>query len=171
MRAFWIILSIALAGLASAQAPADADGDGIGNAADNCPFVHNPNQADTDGDGAGDACDCAPLDPAARPPAEVTGLVVMHLGNGLAELTWAPAAGSDSYSITRGTVATLATGSYGPCLASSVLTNGTRDPQLPAPGQGFVYLVQGYDSVCGAGTLGVDSTGAERINFSPGACH
>ncbi len=35
----------------------DADDDAVGNAADNCPQVRNPDQADFDQDGAGDACD------------------------------------------------------------------------------------------------------------------
>lgn len=35
----------------------DSDGDGLDDAADNCPFVANPDQADADGDGIGDACD------------------------------------------------------------------------------------------------------------------
>ncbi len=36
--------------------PADHDGDGIADAADNCPFAYNPDQADADNDGYGDAC-------------------------------------------------------------------------------------------------------------------
>ena len=35
----------------------DADSDGILNAADNCPYVANPDQLDTDHNGRGDACD------------------------------------------------------------------------------------------------------------------
>jgi hypothetical protein len=35
----------------------DSDGDGLSNSMDNCPFVHNPNQADADSDGVGDLCD------------------------------------------------------------------------------------------------------------------
>jgi hypothetical protein len=35
----------------------DGDSDGVPNAADNCPFVANADQADLDRDGAGDACD------------------------------------------------------------------------------------------------------------------
>jgi parallel beta-helix repeat protein/YD repeat-containing protein len=35
----------------------DTDIDGLGNSADNCPFVYNPDQADMDGDGIGDVCD------------------------------------------------------------------------------------------------------------------
>ncbi len=35
----------------------DDDGDGKLDGADNCPLVHNPEQADLDGDGEGDPCD------------------------------------------------------------------------------------------------------------------
>jgi hypothetical protein len=35
----------------------DGDSDGVPNAADNCPFISNADQADLDRDGAGDACD------------------------------------------------------------------------------------------------------------------
>ncbi|RMG89170.1 MAG: tandem-95 repeat protein, partial [Candidatus Dadabacteria bacterium] len=38
----------------------DADGDGVADAADNCPFTANADQADGDGDGVGDACDNCP---------------------------------------------------------------------------------------------------------------
>ncbi|MEE8409773.1 MAG: DUF4215 domain-containing protein, partial [Myxococcota bacterium] len=34
----------------------DGDNDGIGDMADNCPLVSNPDQSDLDGDGIGDAC-------------------------------------------------------------------------------------------------------------------
>lgn len=36
----------------------DNDSDGIPNSFDNCPNVHNQDQADTDMDGIGDLCDC-----------------------------------------------------------------------------------------------------------------
>lgn len=42
---------------------ADADGDEVLNWQDNCPAVHNPDQADTDSDGLGDTCDPCPTDP------------------------------------------------------------------------------------------------------------
>lgn len=35
----------------------DADGDGVPDAADNCPFTSNPDQANNDGDAQGDVCD------------------------------------------------------------------------------------------------------------------
>ena len=39
----------------------DFDGDGVADAADNCRFIPNPDQADRDGDGKGDVCDPCPM--------------------------------------------------------------------------------------------------------------
>ena len=47
--------------------PPDADEDGIPDYFDNCPDVHNPDQADSDEDGIGDVCD-EPDDPPEDPP-------------------------------------------------------------------------------------------------------
>ncbi len=41
------------------DATPDSDDDGFLDTEDNCPLVHNPDQADTDEDGVGDACCCA----------------------------------------------------------------------------------------------------------------
>jgi hypothetical protein len=57
------------------------------------------------------------------------------------------------------------------------LANGVRgttynDTQVPDPGQGFFYLIQGqnWESACGLGTLGFSSSEFKRANTALGAC-
>ena len=45
-----------------------------------------------------------------------------------------------------------------------------EDTETPAPGEGFAYLIQGYSTVCGVGTLGPGADGYERVNTDATAC-
>jgi len=45
-----------------------------------------------------------------------------------------------------------------------------EDGALPPAGDGFAYLIQGADDVCGRGTLGYESGGDERLNLDPQSC-
>lgn len=51
---------VGTAATCNAQVAHDLDRDGWGPACDNCPTLHNPQQADGDADGLGDACDPSP---------------------------------------------------------------------------------------------------------------
>ncbi len=60
----------------------DADNDGIGDFADNCPAIPNPEQTDTDSDGIADACDTFPNDPGRfwdYQTSEIGNYIVYHL--------------------------------------------------------------------------------------------
>jgi hypothetical protein len=149
---------------------ADADADGRGNVCDNCPAVPNAAQTDTDADGRGDACDCQPLDPNDCSPREVSALAGSRSGADAAALTWAAIPLANAYSVSRGSLQSLALGDYGACLSSDVRTTAYSDPGSPAPGSGFFYLVQAQNDDCGLGTLGRSSNGAERVNGNAGKC-
>jgi len=62
----------------------DSDGDGFGNNIDNCPCVHNANQADSDGDGIDDAC----VDESPLPNLVVTSLEVMSFDEATGVITY-----------------------------------------------------------------------------------
>jgi len=152
----------------------DVDADNVPDRNDNCAAVANTNQADFDGDALGDACDpdddndnvvdasdCAPLDAAAGPVAEVAALTVTATGGGT-DLAWAPVAFADTYDVSRGPIRALASG-YGACFAT-VASAPLSDPDAPAEGDGFAYLVRAVDAGCGgAGSAGTDSSGTPRL--------
>ena len=146
----------------------DTDGDGVGNLCDTCPLVSDT--VDTDGDGATDACDCLPGDPNVLPPADVAGLIAARSPGGFMLLTWQAVAGADTYSVTRGDLATIGSGSYGGCLAEGITELEFEDTESPAAGRGFAYLVQGQSLECGLGLLGFGSTEEVRTNLDAGAC-
>jgi hypothetical protein len=144
--------------------------DGVGDACDNCVGAPNAGQADADGDGVGDACDCAPSDPGSAGPGEVTGVLVQKPAPGVARLAWPAVAGSQSYSVTRGDLLAVDSWLYGTCLAEGIVGTTYDDAAVPATGQGFLYLIQPWTAACGAGTLGYESPGVERLNADPGRC-
>jgi Tol biopolymer transport system component len=138
----------------------DGDGDGI---LDLCDL-------DQDGDGLTDELDCAPSDAAGRMPEEVQGLSLSKADAWTARLGWSVAAGADQYAVTRGALGSVLPGSYGACFEAGVTVTESLDDELPAPNEGYAYLVHGVNAICGAGPLGSDSTDVERINEDPGAC-
>ncbi len=141
---------------------ADADLDGL---ADGCA-------PDDDGDGLADALDCAPFDAAGGTPEEIARLDVeaapagdVEAGPagdvaGGARVHWTAARHADAYDLLRPRLRTLAPGPLGPCLADGVAGTVLDDPEHPAAGDGFGYLVRGVNAICGAGPYGHDRTGA-----------
>ena len=59
---------------------------------------------------------------------------------------------------------------FGPCLDSLLPGAIFEDASTPPSGDGFAYLIQGVDSVCGSGTLGSADGITERVNLDPSAC-
>ena len=69
----------------------------------------------------------------------------------------------------RGTLSALSTMHMGDCVVGGWTSLTWDDAEVPPPGAGFVYLVQGESPECGAGTLGFGVYGVARVNTG-GAC-
>jgi len=72
--------------------------------------------------------------------------------------------------VSRGALAGLGPDAYGDCLADGVAATDLEDADVPAPGQGYFYLVQAQNFECGAGSLGTTGNETARVNASVGAC-
>jgi N-acetylneuraminic acid mutarotase len=151
------------------RAQLDSDADGRGDLCDNCPAAANPAQDDLDGDGAGDACDCQPIDPNDRRPGEVQTLSVAKTST-TANLSWTAVTATDSYSVMRGDLASKGASQYGTCQGDGLTTTSFDDTTVPAPGQGYFYLVQAQSYDCGLGSLGTTSSEQARTNTNALAC-
>ena len=158
----------------------DGDLDGICDIQDNCPSVPNVLQTNTDGDGLGDDCDpdddndgavdgtdCAPLDASAfAAPAEVTGVELSAYRVTIRWNSAASVAGAGTvYSVLSGKLDELPVGGGASetCVAPSEPGTTATDPSIPTSEQGYWYLVRGRN-VCGTGTYGFQTDGAERIS-------
>jgi hypothetical protein len=140
----------------------DSDGDGVGDPCDRCPGLDDAGGLDADGDGWLDPCDCQPEDALDRTPPEASPLR-LFTDSGTMHFAVRDTVYSDLYSVVRGTVSTLRdTGDYGGCLLNGVEDTGFDDVEDPPAGEAFFYIVQGQNLDCGLGTLGFDSSGAER---------
>ncbi len=130
----------------------DADGDGFGSpGSPACPSGGAPDCDDADGS-------------VWTVPGEVVNLT---FGADKQTLSWdvplAPGGSASvlAYDTLRSAVASDFTGSA-VCIESDDGPNTAAvDPALPSPGEVFHYLVRA-ENACGAGSLGADSTGAER---------
>jgi hypothetical protein len=139
----------------------DGDNDGVGLQCDNCPGDSNGSQADNDSDGHGNPCDCAHNDPLIVPALDVPGMTSQKMPAAI-RLNWPASPGATSYAVIRGTISGLSAGLYGSCMDNNLPGPEYDDPTLPLAGDPFIYLIRGSNPDCGDGTLGFESTGAER---------
>ena len=128
---------------------------------------------DGDADGADNNADCAPADPSAfAPPSEISPVAVERVSPADARLSWPSASGTAGtgtvYDVARGNLSDLpvaGTGTSG-TLACAVAATEVVDATVPAPSEGFYYLVRARNA-CGIGTWGNSSAGLPRAS---GAC-
>jgi hypothetical protein len=151
----------------------DTDRDSIPDAVDNCRLAVNPLQTDSDSDGRGDSCDCRPVDASAFSiPCEVTNVSVSKNSEDGTRIDWSSAAACAGsalqYRVYREPLDTSVVGTspQGSCWGPEQTQTWTTDPSVLAPGTGKRYLVRA-SNLCGVGTWGYDTSGAERIVSCP----
>ena len=132
----------------------DDDNDGIVDSEDDCPVVANANQVDSDADGKGNSCDICPQPGPCV--AEVTGV---RFDAGFL-LRWNSLSTAEGYDVVRASQPDLS----GPLTCLGTLSVGTNlvDPDVPAPGQPYFYVVRASDAT-EKGTWGYSSNGDERV--------
>jgi len=156
--------AVELIGLDAIVAP-----DGVGDACDPCPMIPG-GHIDSDWDGEGDSCDCAPQDVEARRPREILGSLADSPAPGTIRITWPPVPAADTYSVAKAALSEVGLGEFGDCVAGGLTTLEYEDTDVPAPGEGFVFLIYGVDSLCGTGHLGFGSQGQLRALVDPTSC-
>jgi Thrombospondin type 3 repeat len=141
----------------------DVDGDGRCANVDNCPTVANASQLNTDGDVAGDLCDCRPTDPTIwSVPPQVTNVRLVKTSP---QMSWTATPGGTSYDVVSGAVSALVVNGVtsATCLINNTASTSYNDTRAnPSPGTGYYYLVRS-SNICGAGSYGQATSGAEEL--------
>jgi hypothetical protein len=142
----------------------DQDHDGLADCVD----------PDDDNDGTLNGQDCRPYDPltSAAPPAEVAGLQWVRSYYGHMVMLWGDQGPGLRYDIAGGLISRLRP--EGGVVGATCVAGGDNlplhefdDPRPdPAPGQGYYYIIRSESDVCGGGTYGYASSGAERLPVS-----
>ena len=124
---------------------------------------------DTDGDSVPDTSDCAPNSPGvSAAPGEVGNdlTVEKSASDGtIAVLRWARAVQGPSSSVYRGAIVPGQPWSAPLCLRAQRPELEASDSQMPAPGEGFYYLVSSLNT-CGESTAGRASDGTPIVPVS-----
>ncbi len=97
-----------------------------------------------------------------RPPGEVLGLRFADRDT----LQWKPERSVGRYSVYRDLIGVLSSGVFGHCLQSGLGNATVDDATLPAPSQGFFYLVTAKNRLTEEGTMGRGSS-TGRANNNP----
>lgn len=155
----------------------DSDGDGWEDPCDNCPGLANPDQADVDLDYHGDACDCDSSDWYVHPgaterndgqdnqcPGDPGHGVVDEVAPGTGfrnpadrnEFSWPAQPLATRYEVVRSDTPDFVSG----CQTQLTNTLYWSDPDLPASGNVFHYLVRALEP--NPGSWGKGSDGLER---------
>jgi hypothetical protein len=128
----------------------DFDGDG------------SPDWQDTDDDNDGvlDESDCAPRSRGVSGPAGEPGELRLSKTGGVERLKWNRGTQAHTSNVYRGDIVPGQPWSDAmTCLSDETPNRQLDDPAIPAPGQGFYYLVAGRNS-CGESRAGSTGTGA-----------